>query len=164
MTVYEIQNILSQYGLYVLAALVFVEYLSFPGMPRGIVLPVMGFVSRLGVFSFEYAFISALAAAMAASLLIYLIGYALPEPAMKFYSRREKYADRFREVEKFMKKYGRLALLRSRLTRTYRTFISIPAGILRMNFLGYFVSSLIGNALFIVASIGVVNLLTMFIV
>jgi len=164
MTVYEIQNILSQYGLYVLAALVFVEYLSFPGMPRGIVLPVMGFVSRLGVFSFEQAFLGALIAAMAASLLIYIIGYALPQPAMKFYSRREKYADRFREVEKFMKKYGKLALFRSRLNRTYRTFISIPAGILHMNILGYFISSLLGNALFIGVSVGVVNLVAMLIV
>ena len=164
MTVYELQNILSQYGLYVLAGLVFVEYLSFPGIPRGIVLPVMGFMSRLGVFSFEYGFIGALSAAMAASLLVYLLGYVMPNPAMKFYSRREKYADRFREVEKFMKKYRKLALLRSRFTRTYRTFISIPAGILRMNFLGYFVSSLLGNALFILFCMGTVNILTMFVV
>ena len=121
-------------------------------------------MSRLGVFSFEYGFICALVAAMTASLLVYLLGYVMPNPAMKFYSRREKYADRFREVEKFMKKNRRLALLRSRFTRTYRTFISIPAGILRMNFLGYLVSSLLGNALFILFCMGAVNILTMFMV
>ncbi len=164
MTIYELQNILSQYGLYVLAGLVFIEYLSFPGFPRGVVLPLMGILSRMGIFSFEYGLIAAAAASVAACLIIYFIGYAFPRPCMKFYSRRKKGAERFQAMEKFMKRYGRMALLRSRIYSVFRTFVSIPAGILRMNFWGYLISTLIGNGLHIFAAMGIANLVTMLII
>ena len=163
MTIYELQNILSQYGLYVLVGLVFIEYLSIPGFPRGVAVPLVGILSRMGVFSPEYGFIGALAAALVASLLVYALGYGFPYPAMRFYSRRKKGAGRFQTVEKIMKRYGKLALLRCRIYSPYRTFISIPAGILRMNFLGYFFSTLVGNGLHILAVAGFFNLLTMLI-
>lgn len=164
MTIYELQNILSQYALYVLAALIFVEYLSFPGLPRGIVVPLLGVMSRMGVFSFEYGFIAAVSASLAASLLIYIIGYAFPNPCMKFYSRRQKGVERFQTVEKMMKRYGRFMILRCRLYSAYRTFVSIPAGILRTNVILYFFSTLLGNALHIFIGMFVVNLLTAFII
>ena len=145
MTIYELQNILSQYGLYVLVGLVFVEYLSVPKFPRGIALP----------------FIGALSASVIASLLVYALGYLLPQPAMRFYSSRQKGIERFQNVEKMMKRYGKLTLLRCRLYSVYRTFVSIPAGILRMNFWGYLLSTIVGNGLHVAAVVGFFNLLTM---
>ena len=163
MTIYELQNILSQYSLYVLVGLVFVEYLSIPRFPRGVVLPFFGVLSRMGIFSLEYGFIGALAASVVASLVVYGLGYLFPEPAMRFYSGRQKGVERFQTVEKLMKRYGKLALLRCRIRSPYRTFVSIPAGILRMNFWGYLISTLVGNGLHILAVVGLFNLLAMLI-
>jgi len=159
MTIYELQNILSQYALYVMAALVFIEYLSFPGLPRGIVIPLFGIMSRMGIFSFEYGFIAAAAASVAASLVIYIIGYTFPKPCMKFYSRRQKGVERFQTVEKMMKRYGNFMILRCRVFSAFRTFVSIPAGILRMNVVLYFFSTLLGNALHVFISMLAANLL-----
>ena len=161
MTIYELQNILSQYGLYVLVGLVFVEYLSIPRFPRGIALPLVGVFTRMGIFSIEYGVVGALAGSLAASLLVYALGYLFPEPAMRFYSGRQKGVERFQNVEKMMKRYGKLTLLRCRLYSVYRTFVSIPAGILRMNFWGYLFSTLVGNGLHILAVAGFFNLLAM---
>lgn len=161
MTIYELQNILSQYGLYVLVGLVFVEYLSVPKFPRGIALPLVGVFARMGIFSLKYGFIGALSASVIASLLVYALGYLLPQPAMRFYSSRQKGIERFQNVEKMMKRYGRLTLLRCRLYSVYRTFVSIPAGILRMNFWGYLLSTIVGNGLHVAAVVGFFNLLTM---
>ena len=115
MTIYELQNILSQYGLYVLVGLVFVEYLSVPKFPRGIALPLVGVFARMGIFSLKHGFIGALSASIAASLLVYALGYLLPQPAMRFYSSRQKGIERFQNVEKMMKRYGKLTLVRCRL-------------------------------------------------
>ena len=163
MTIYELQNILSQYGLYVLVGLVFAEYLSIPKFPRGIAIPLVGVFARMGIFSTEYGFIGALAASVVASLLVYALGYLVPQPAMRFYSSRQKGIERFQNVEKMLKRYGKLTLLRCRLYSVYRTFVSIPAGILRMNFVGYFLSTVVGNGLHILAVAGFFNLLTMLI-
>lgn len=160
MTIYELQNILSQYSLFVLAALLFVEYLSLPGFPRGIVLPLMGILSGLGVFGLRQGAIAAFAAATAAALAVYLVGYSFPKPAMRFYSSRQKGVERFQQVEKFLKRYGRLALVRCRFHPVFRTFVSIPAGVLRMNFVGYLASTLVGNALFVALVMGAAHLVT----
>ncbi len=164
MTIYELQNILAHYGLYVLAVLLFIEYLSLPGFPRGIVLPLMGVLSRMGVFGFWQGAAAAFGAATAAALVVYLIGYSFPQPAMGFYSRRQKGVERFQQVEKFLKRYGKLALVRSRFHPVFRTFVSIPAGVLRMNFVGFLFSTLVGNGLFVLFVMGLANVATMLVV
>ena len=164
MTIYELQNLFAQYGLYVLAALVFWEYLSLPGVPGGIVLVLMGIMAGLGVFSIETALAGAFFSAMAGSVLIYLIGFIFPKPQMKFYGRRQTMKERFRLVDQYLKRYGKLALFRCRFHPVFRTFISIPAGILRMNFLDYLISSLLGNAIFVTMVVGAAFLITSLIV
>ena len=163
MTIYELQNLFAQYGIYVLAALVLWNYLSLPVVPGGAVLVLMGVMAGLGIFSLQSGLLASVLASVIGSLVIYAVGYLFPRPLMKFYSRRKKGADRFQTVEKIMKRYGKLALLRCRIYSPYRTFISIPAGILRMNFFGYFFSTLVGNGLHILAVAGFFNLLTMLI-
>lgn len=160
MTIYELQNLFAQYGIYVLAALVLWNYLSLPVVPGGAVLVLMGVMAGLGIFSLQSGLLAAVLASIIGSLVIYAVGYLFPRPLMKFYSRRKKLDERFRLVDKFMTQHGRMALLRCRLNVTFRTFISIPAGILRMNMLGFLLSTVVGNALFCGAVVGACYLIT----
>lgn len=164
MTIYELQNLFAQYGIYVLAALVLWNYLSLPVVPGTVVLALMGTMAGLGIFSLRDGLLAAVLASVLGSVAVYTVGFLFPRPLMKFYSRRKKLDERFRLVDKYMKQHGRLSLLRCRLKFAFRTFISIPAGILRMNAAGFLLSTAVGNSLFCGIVVGGFYLLTVLLV
>jgi len=154
MTVYDLQNLFSQYGIIILSLLVFVEYLSIPGYPGGAVLPLMGVMAQFGVFPFWKGYLAALVAAVASFTVVYWVGYLFNKPVTDFFSRRKKTTVYFQRIDGYLQRFGNSTLFFSRLMPVIRSFISIPAGVLKMNFWVYFLLSLAGTVLFILMMMG----------
>ncbi|HLN18912.1 MAG TPA: DedA family protein [Patescibacteria group bacterium] len=126
-------------------------------LPSEIIMPFSGYLVYRGEFSlFGVALAGALGCVLG-SVAAYIVGYYGGRPMAQKYGKYvlvTKYdldlADRFFE------KYGNWAVFFSRLLPVVRTFISLPAGIARMNFFQFLIYTFIGSLPFtyILAYIG----------
>ena len=128
-------------------------------IPTEITLPLAGFLVGQGRFSFFPVLIWTTAAAVIASLILYLPGRWLGEERLRRFVRRfgrfvlvrESDLDKASEL---FEQHGAMAILIGRLIPGVGTLISVPAGIYRMPILGWFMvftllDSVIYNAMLI---------------
>lgn len=145
MEINQILNYMSDYGLIFIAIIIFLEYLNLPGFPAGIILPLAGvWVSTADINLFSALIVSVLSA-LVASWILYLVGwfggdFFLNKYISKFPSQKES-------IEKqltYLRKKGNIGVFVSKLIPMVRTLISIPAGVLKLNFFEYSVYSALG--------------------
>src|SRR5918998_2533407 len=128
-------------------------------IPTEITLPLAGFLVGQGRFSFFPVLIWTTAAAVVASVVLYLPGRWFGEERLRRFVRRfgrfvlVKESDLNKASELF-KQHGAMAILIGRLIPGVGTLISVPAGISRMPILGWFLvftvlDSVIWNAMLI---------------
>jgi membrane protein DedA with SNARE-associated domain len=128
-------------------------------IPTEITLPLAGFLVGQGRFSFFPVLIWTTAAAVVASVVLYLPGRWFGEERLRRFVRRfgrfvlVKESDLNKASELF-KQHGAMAILIGRLIPGVGTLISVPAGIYRMPILGWFLvftvlDSVIWNAMLI---------------
>ncbi len=128
-------------------------------IPTEITLPLAGFLVGQGRFSFFPVLIWTTAAAVVASVVLYLPGRLFGEERLRRFVRRfgrfvlVKESDLNKASELF-KQHGAMAILIGRLIPGVGTLISVPAGIYRMPILGWFLvftvlDSVIWNAMLI---------------
>jgi membrane protein DedA with SNARE-associated domain len=128
-------------------------------IPTEITLPLAGFLVAQGRFSFFPVLIWTTAAAVVASVVLYLPGRWFGEERLRRFVRRfgrfvlVKESDLNKASELF-KQHGAMAILIGRLIPGVGTLISVPAGIYRMPILGWFLvftvlDSVIWNAMLI---------------
>lgn len=144
----HITTYMSDYGLFFLALIIFLEYLNLPGFPAGIILPVGGLWASQSNTSFWLALIVSVASALVASWILYWIGLWGGDFILK------KYTDKFPKQKEYIEKQmnylgqkGSIGVFISKLIPMARTIISLPAGALKMNFWKYTVSSTLGIAI-----------------
>ena len=152
MTVYELQILFSQYGMFIVAFLVFMEYLAIPGYPGGATLPMVGVMAQFGIFSFWEGFVASVAAATVAFTCIYWMGFLFNATLSRFFSRKEKLQGYFIKANTYIEKHGNTGILISRMTPLVRAFISVPAGILKMNFAVYTLYSILGTGVYVLGT------------
>lgn len=121
------------------------EYACFPAMPSEVILPFIGFVATKGKISFAGAIIACTLAGILGSLICYFIGYFGGKPILdkiagKFPGSRKSI---FSAKEVF-DKYDKASVLIARILPVARTWISVPAGIARMNIFVFITYSSIG--------------------
>lgn len=140
-----IMELINSIGYLGVMIVVSFEYACFPMMPSEIILPFIGFVASNGSISFIGAIIACTFAGILGSLACYLIGYFGGKPIL------DKLADKFPGSRKSIftakevfDKYDKVAVLTARILPVARTWISIPAGIARMNPLGFVAYSSVG--------------------
>jgi membrane protein DedA with SNARE-associated domain len=139
-----IGEIINSLGYFGIAAGMFIESACIP-LPSEVVLPIAGYmVSDLRI-SLLGANIAVAIGSMLGSLLAYSVGYYGGRPFILKYG---KYffvsADHFYKAEAVFNNYGVAAVFFGRLMPVIRTFISLPAGIARMNLKKFLVFSLVG--------------------
>lgn len=128
-------------------------------IPTEITLPLAGFLVGQGRFSFFPVLIWTTAAAVTASLILYVPGRWLGEERLRRFVRRfgrfvlVRESDLDKASELFERR-GAMAILIGRLIPGVGTLISAPAGVYRMPILGWFMvftllDSVIYNALLI---------------
>lgn len=146
---------LMRYGAIAVFIIVFLEYLNLPGFPAGIIMPVAGICAAQGRLGFGLTLLLSVAAGLLGSWLLYLLGRLGGAAFLGWFQRKfpkqapvlDKTMDRIRQK-------GYVGVFVAKLIPAVRTIISIPAGVLHMNFAGYTFFSTMGITLWNLALIG----------
>lgn len=135
----------TQYGGIAIFIIVLLEYLNLPGFPAGVIMPLAGMWAAKGEISFLLALAITVAAGLMGSWLLYLIGYKGGDMFLNKYLRKfPKQKPAIERNLEMLKRKGGIGIFLSKLIPMVRTLISIPAGVLKMNFVRYTVSSALG--------------------
>lgn len=139
-----IEKIIINYGIISIFIIVALEYANFP-LPSEVVLPFVG------IFAYEYnmGFFNVLTVSILGgvlgSLINYYLGFKFGKPLI------DLIIDKFPKTRKsvkssysWIKKYDKISIMISRLVPLARTFISIVAGVIKMNVIAFTIYSTIG--------------------
>ena len=140
----HIMDIISSLGYFGIAAGMFIESACIP-LPSEAVLPVAGYLVSDGRITLIGANIAVAIGSMCGSLLAYTVGFYGGRPFILKYGKYFFVSkDHFYKAENTFNKYGVVAVFFGKLMPVIRTFISLPAGIARMNIKKFLTYSLIG--------------------
>lgn len=111
-----------------------IESASIP-LPSEIILPMAGWMVSRGVFNLWIATAAATLGGVIGSSVAYWVGYFGGRPLLDRYGRYVLISSHDLDVaDRWFQRRGEIAIFVSRLLPVIRTFISLPAGIARMNF------------------------------
>jgi membrane protein DedA with SNARE-associated domain len=130
------------WGVFFLMAL---ESANIP-IPSEIIMPFSGFLVSKGVFGFWPVAVIGALGNLFGSVVSYLLAAFIVKNRHKFYPFKLLIPDSFLEkAERFFKKYGSASVFFSRMLPVVRTFISLPAGLGKMNFLKFCSLTFLGS-------------------
>lgn len=121
----------------------------FPPIPSEIILPLAGFTASRGDFTLVEALLWATAGSLAGAFILYGLGALLGIDRLRAVARRMplvEVSDVDRTVAWF-RRHGARTVFFGRLLPVFRSLISIPAGITRLNLLLFAVLTFVGSAL-----------------
>lgn len=134
-----------QYGAVFIFIIVLLEYLNLPGFPAGIIMPLAGIWAARGEISFAGAMGLSLAAGVLGSWILYGVGRIGGELFLKRYLKRfPKHQPVIQKNFSMLERRGFTGIFISKLIPMVRTIISIPAGVMRMNFFKYTMGTALG--------------------
>lgn len=139
-----ITNYFAEYGLLFLLVIILLEYMNLPGLTAGI-MPAVGVLVSKSEMSLITALLVSVIAGLIGSWILYCIGRFGGELILK------KYLNKFPSHESFvnskidyLREKGYTGILISKLIPMARTVISIPAGVLKLNFFKYSAHATLG--------------------
>lgn len=131
-------------GVYLVIGL---EYACFP-IPSEIVLPFVGMSIPQTTLNFLPAFLVSILAGLTGSLICYYIGYFGGNTLLDKLARKSEQLDKALTMfDKWFSRYGRWAVLFTRVIPLTRTYISLFAGVSRMSLAEFLLYSSTGIAL-----------------
>ena len=147
-TIMELQMIMDyfvEYGPVAIYFIVLMEYLNLPGFPAGIIMPAAGVWAAGGGLNFFVTILITVFAGVTGSIILYALGRGGGELFLqKYYRRFPKHQKLIEEKMTYIQEKGCIGIFISKLIPMVRTLISIPAGIVKMNFGKYVISSTLG--------------------
>lgn len=115
-------------------------------LPSEIIMPFSGYLVSTGRFSLFGVALAGTLGCVLGSMFAYWIGFYGGRKAAEKYGKYVLVTSHDLDIaDRFFKKYGNLAVFISRLLPVVRTFISLPAGIARMNFFQFVVYTFLGS-------------------
>ena len=120
-----------------------------PPIPSEVVLPLAGYLAQTGRMSLVAAFLAATAGSVLGAAFLYQLGRWLgPERSRRWLDRLPLVdaADVDKAFRAFERR-GRAAVLFGRLVPVVRSFISVPAGVVRMPWPQFLLYTAIGSAI-----------------
>lgn len=139
-----IQNFVLEYGLFSIFLIVALEYANIP-LPSEIVLPFAGILSAEYDINIFLVIIVSILGGIFGSITNYYIGYKFGNPLLfKLKEKFPKTKRAIKESNEWMEKYNKISVMVTRLVPIARTFISIVAGVNRMNIYSFTIFSGIG--------------------
>ena len=155
MDIHELTQYFLQYGAFFIYLIVLLEYMNLPGFPAGVIMPISGIWAAQGEISFPVVMILTVAAGLTGSWLLYLLGRFGGNKLLGFYFRKfPKHRPVIEEKMDYLREKGCAGVFVSKLLPMVRTLISIPAGMVKMDFVRYTVSSVCGIFLWNLAFVG----------
>ena len=135
----------TRYGAVAIFVIVLLEYMNLPGFPAGIIMPLSGVWAARGNINFPMVMLITLAAGVLGSWILYVFGRTgghllLEKYLQKFPKHREPIEKNFEMI----RQKGCLGIFISKLIPMVRTLVSIPAGVLKIDFIKYTISSALG--------------------
>ena len=145
MSIQVLTNYFIEYGAFFIFLIVLLEYLNLPGFPAGVIMPLAGIWAAKGEIGFSMVMLLSVAAGLVGSWALYLLGRLGGTKVMEFYFRKfPKQQPVIEDKMQMLREKGCIGVFVSKLLPMVRTIISIPAGMVRMDFLKYTVSSVCG--------------------
>lgn len=140
-----ISQYFTQYGAIAIFIIVLLEYLNLPGFPAGVIMPLAGVMASRGQIHFLPAILLTIAAGLIGSWILYLVGRTGGDAFLKGYIKRfPKHKSAIDKNFEILRDKGCFGVFIAKLIPMVRTLISIPAGVVKMNFMKYSISSLLG--------------------
>jgi len=143
--IYFLLELSKEHGVFGISLGMFLESLGIPfgGVP---LLLASGYLISSGTATpFTIVFAAAIGATLG-SIASYGMGYWGGKVIRKYNKGRLiRHEDKFK---KFVKKYGELSMILAQLFGPIRTFISLPAGAIKMNFKDFVIGSFIGAVIY----------------
>ncbi|MFH1671266.1 MAG: DedA family protein [Candidatus Portnoybacteria bacterium] len=127
-------KIISGTGYLGITSLMALESACIP-IPSEVIMPFSGFLVSGGEFAFWLVVFWGTVGNLLGSWIAYWVGYAGGRPLIEKYGKYILLSRHDLDIaDRWFKKYGQSAVFFSRLLPIVRTFISLPAGIARMDF------------------------------
>ena len=115
-------------------------------IPSEVIMPFSGYLVSSGKFNAAYVILAGSFGNLVGSLIAYYIGFKL---GREFILRYGKYVllrkSHLELTESYFKKYGDRSTFISRMLPAVRTYISLPAGVAKMNLKKFTIYTLIGS-------------------
>jgi membrane protein DedA with SNARE-associated domain len=138
-------NTISSLGYGGVTALMAIESACIP-LPSEVIMPFSGYLVFLGKFNLHAASLAGALGCALGSVAAYVVGYWGGRPAVEKYGRYILLRRReFQKADRWFNNNGEWVVFVSRLLPIIRTFISLPAGIARMNFPRFLLYSFLGS-------------------
>lgn len=145
MSVQVLTQYFTQYGAIFVFVIVLLEYMNLPGFPAGVIMPLAGIWAAKGAISFPMVMLLSVAAGLLGSWILYFLGRLGGDAFFRFYAR--KFPGQKELIEKnleALRRRGAVGVFLGKLVPMIRTLISIPAGMISMEFGRYTLSSALG--------------------
>lgn len=145
MSIQVLTNYFIEYGAFFIFLIVLLEYLNLPGFPAGVIMPLAGIWAAKGEITFPMVMVLSVAAGLVGSWALYMLGRLGGPKVMNLYFRKfPKQQPMIEEKMQMLREKGCIGVFVSKLLPMVRTIISIPAGMVQMDFIRYTVSSVCG--------------------
>lgn len=142
MNIQTLTQFFMQYGAGFIFLIVLLEYMNLPGFPAGIIMPLAGIWAARGQISFAAAMALTVSAGLLGSWILYFLGRLGGAVLLPRYMRRfPKQEALITKNLDMLKRKGAAGVFVSKLIPMVRTIISIPAGVIKMDFITYSLSS-----------------------
>lgn len=155
MSIQTLTNYFLEYGAFYIYVIVLLEYLNLPGFPAGVIMPLAGIWAANGDISFPMVMLLSVAAGLTGSWALYMLGRLGGPKVLGFYFKKfPKQRPLIEEKMEMLREKGCIGVFVSKLLPMVRTIISIPAGMVRMDFVKYTISSTAGIFLWNLVFVG----------
>lgn len=140
-----IEHTISNLGPIGVSFLMAIESCNIP-LPSEAILPFAGYLVSKGVFSIHMAAFAGAFGCVLGSIPSYYLGYFGGRPFIEKYGKWFLISKKDLEMaDKWEQKYGNLAFFLCRMLPIVRTFISLPAGILKADFKQFIFFTFLGS-------------------
>lgn len=148
-------DLMTSYGPVAIFVIVLLEYMNLPGFPAGVIMPLAGIWASRGGLNFFWTMVITVAAGLLGSILLYGLGRLGGDFFLrKWYRKFPKQQEMIESKIHYLREKGCIGIFVSKLLPMVRTLISIPAGVIRMNFANYVISSALGVFLWNLVFVG----------
>ncbi|MHB1004738.1 MAG: DedA family protein [Chloroflexota bacterium] len=139
-----LENLYATMGYAGVAIAMAIESACIP-LPSELILPMAGWMVARGTMDFWLAVTAGVIGNTLGSIVAYCVGAFGGRPLLERYGRYILISRHDMDVaDRWFAKYGEWTVFFSRVLPVVRTFISLPAGIARMNFVKFVIFSLLG--------------------
>ncbi len=144
------------WGYFGVFFLMFVESSFFIPFPSEVVMIPAGYLAFSGKMSLLWAFVAGTAGSLAGALCNYYICYFFGRPLVAKYGKYVRITpEKMAKFEAFFNKYGDISTFNCRLIPGIRQYISLPAGLAKMNMFKFCLYTSLGAGLWVAVLLAV---------